>query len=154
MSVPRFSRTLFAKLSAIVPLAMMASTPARAAGKSHKIAIQVSENDKTIMNLALNNIVNISQFYSESGDMVTMELVAYGPGLHILRADDSPVKDRLHSIKTSIPDVTFSACHNTMEGMEKAEGHPIQIVADARIVPAGVVRLAELQEQGYSYIKP
>lgn len=154
MSVPRFSRTFFAKLGAIVPLGMLASAPAGATGKSHKIAIQVSENDKTIMNLALNNIVNMSQFYSEAGDLVTMELVAYGPGLNMLRVDTSPVKERLHSIKTSIPDITFSACKNTMEGMQKAEGHPIQIVADARIVPAGVVRLTELQEQGYSYIKP
>jgi hypothetical protein len=38
--------------------------------------------------------------------------------------------------------------------MEKTEGHPIVIVPEARVVPAGVVRLVELQEQGYVYIKP
>jgi intracellular sulfur oxidation DsrE/DsrF family protein len=38
--------------------------------------------------------------------------------------------------------------------MEKAEGHPVQIISQASVVPAGVVRLSELQEQGWSYIRP
>ena len=155
MSVHRISRSFFARFGGIVPVALLAgAAPANADMKTHKIAIQVSENDTGTMNLALNNVANLAQYYSGNGQLWSIEVVAYGPGLHMLRADDSPVRDRLHAIKQSINDVTFSACANTMKGMEKAEGHPIAIVADARIVPAGVVRLAELQEQGYSYIKP
>ena len=155
MSVPRISRSFFARFGGIIPVAMLAeASPAKADIKAHKIAIQVSENNPATMNLALNNVANLAQYYSENGQLWSIEVVAYGPGLHMLRADDSPVKDRLHSIKQSINDITFSACANTMKGMEKAEGHPIAIVNDARIVPAGVVRLAELQERGYSYIKP
>lgn len=155
MSVPRISRSFFARFGGIAPVAMLAAAaPAQADIKAHKIAIQVSENNAATMNLALNNVANLAQYYSENGQLWSIEVVAYGPGLHMLRADDSPVKERLHLIKQSINDVTFSACANTLKGMEKAEGHPIAIVDDARIVPAGVVRLAELQEQGYSYIKP
>jgi hypothetical protein len=50
--------------------------------------------------------------------------------------------------------VAFSACGNTKKGMEKAEGHAIDIIPEATIVPAGIVRLTELQEQGWSYIRP
>jgi hypothetical protein len=50
--------------------------------------------------------------------------------------------------------VTYSACHNTMTKMEKKEGHAIPIVSEARVVPAGVVRLTELQEEGWAYIRP
>jgi intracellular sulfur oxidation DsrE/DsrF family protein len=50
--------------------------------------------------------------------------------------------------------VKFSACNNTKHGMEKKEGHPITIVPQASLVPSGVVRLSELQEQGWTYIKP
>jgi uncharacterized protein len=50
--------------------------------------------------------------------------------------------------------IQFSACHNTMQNMEKAEGHPIEIVSDATVIPSGVVHLNELQEQGWSYVKP
>ena len=38
--------------------------------------------------------------------------------------------------------------------MEKAEGHAIPIVPEAKVVIAGVVRLTELQEQGWTYIRP
>jgi intracellular sulfur oxidation DsrE/DsrF family protein len=38
--------------------------------------------------------------------------------------------------------------------MEKAEGKPVPIIAEATIVPAGVVRLVELQEEGFKYVKP
>jgi hypothetical protein len=38
--------------------------------------------------------------------------------------------------------------------MEKKEGHAVKIVSEARMVPAGVVRLTELQEEGWSYIRP
>ena len=88
------------------------------------------------------------------GDQAEIEVVAYGPGLHMLREDTSPVKERLKSMKASIPDLTFTACGNTMENMEKAEGKKIEIVPQAGVVQAGIVRLTELQEQGWTYIRP
>jgi intracellular sulfur oxidation DsrE/DsrF family protein len=50
--------------------------------------------------------------------------------------------------------VQFSACNNTKQGMEKTEGKAISVVSDATIVPSGVVRIMELQEQGWSYVRP
>jgi intracellular sulfur oxidation DsrE/DsrF family protein len=38
--------------------------------------------------------------------------------------------------------------------MEKTEGKAISVVSDATIVPSGVVRIMELQEQGWSYVRP
>jgi uncharacterized protein len=109
-----------------------------------------------MMNLVLNNVSNLLKYYHSKGEEAQVEVVAYGPGLNMLRDDKSPVKDRLKRIKEgSFPSkVQFSACHNTMMGMEKKEGHPIPIVSEATIVPSGVVRLTELQEQGWSYIRP
>jgi intracellular sulfur oxidation DsrE/DsrF family protein len=154
MSVRRISRFLFAGLGGAVPLALAKAGPAAAAIVTHKIAMQVSENDPAKMNLTLNNVVNLATYYSGAGQLYTIEVVAYGPGLNMLRADTSPVKARLTEIKQSITDLTFSACDNTLKKMEKAEGRAIAIVPEARIVPAGVVRLTELQEEKYAYIKP
>jgi uncharacterized protein len=74
----------------------------------------------------------------------------------MLRDDTSPVKDRIKQLaELAYPStLRFSACDNTKQGMEKREGHAITIVPQATIVPAGVVRIMELQEQGYSYVKP
>ncbi|HUN51844.1 MAG TPA: hypothetical protein VMU42_12030 [Candidatus Sulfotelmatobacter sp.] len=122
--------------------------------RRHSVAFHVDVNDPALMTMALHNVSNLASFYSGKGDEVAIELVAYGPGLHMLRADTSPVKAEIKSIAESIPGTVFSACHNTRAAMAKREGKEIPLLPQAREVPAGVVRLVELQEQGWSYVKP
>jgi uncharacterized protein len=129
---------------------------AHADSVKHRIVIQVDQNDPEVMNLALNNARNVIDAYRAKNEDVNVEVVAYGPGLNMLRDDTSPVKDRIKELaEVSFPsNITFSACNNTKQGMEKREGHPITIIPQAHLVPAGVVRIMELEEQGYSYVKP
>ena len=108
------------------------------------------------MNLALNNVTNVIEYYRGKGEDVNVDIVTYGPGLNMLRADTSPVQDRIKRLKDlAFPSkIQFSACNVTKEGMEKKEGHPIKVLSEAVIVPSGMVRLMELQEQGWSYVRP
>jgi intracellular sulfur oxidation DsrE/DsrF family protein len=124
--------------------------------RSHRVSIQVDQNDPQVMNLALNNATNVIEYYRAKNEDVEVDIVTYGPGLHMLREDTSPVKDRIKRLKDlAFPGkIQFSACNNTKQGMEKAEGHAIPVLSDATIVPSGVVRLMELQEQGWSYVRP
>jgi intracellular sulfur oxidation DsrE/DsrF family protein len=124
--------------------------------KPHRVAIQVDQNDPQVMNLALNNATNVIEYYRAKNEDVDVDIVTYGPGLHMLRSDTSPVQDRIKRLKDmAFPGkIQFSACNNTKQGMEKAEGHEISILPDATLVPSGVVRLMELQEQGWSYVRP
>ena len=126
------------------------------APKAHNLVLQVDQNDPAVMNLALNNATNVIEYYRAKGEEVNVDIVAYGPGLNMLRADTSPVKDRVKNLKElAFPSkIQFSACNNTKEGMEKKEGHPISVLAEATIVPSGVVRLMELQQLGWSYVRP
>ena len=122
--------------------------------KVHRVAIQVDSKDPAVMNLALNNAANVARDFSGRGQQVEIQIVAYGPGLHMLRDDTSPVKARLKSMSESMPNLTFDACANTRRGMQKAEGKDIPLVPQAKVVPSGVVHLVELQEAGWSYIRP
>jgi len=54
----------------------------------------------------------------------------------------------------STPEVSFKACGNTQEKMQKAESKHIPIVQQAEVVKSGVVRVMELQEKGWTYVKP
>jgi uncharacterized protein len=123
--------------------------------RPHRIVIQVDQNDPAVMNLALNNATNAIDYYRAKQQDVQVDLVTYGPGLHMLRDDTSPVKDRIKQLKDyAFPSaVQFSACTNTKENMEKKEGKPVGIVSEAVLVPSGVVHLMELQEQGWSYVR-
>lgn len=145
--------------SAVVAVGLLvASAVAGAAAepKLHRVAIQVDQNDAEVMNLALNNATNIMEQYKSKGETVQVEIVTYGPGLHMLRADTSPVKDRIKQIvDASFPsELKLAACNNTKEGMEKREGRAISMIPEAGLVPSGAVRLIELQEDGWSYLRP
>lgn len=120
----------------------------------HKVAIQVDENNAAVMNLALNNAKNIIDYYKSKNETVAVEIVTYGPGLHMLRTDTSPVKDRIAPMALENPNLTFIGCANTQANQSKAEGKPVTLISEAKMSPSGVVRLMELQKQGYAYIRP
>lgn len=147
-------KKIFGILFGLMILVLSPQNGQAAEKKVHNVAMQVDVNDPAVMNLTLNNVANIAQHYSATGEEFHIEVVTYGPGLHMLRDDTSPVKARIKSISESVPEVAFSACGNTRRAMQKAEGKEIPIIPQAKVVPAGVVRLMELQENGWSYIRP
>jgi hypothetical protein len=122
--------------------------------KDHGLILQVNTNDPAAMNLALNNAMNVTQYYKDLGEKVKIEVVAFGPGLHMLREDTSPVKARIETMALSTPEISFKACGNTQENMHKAENREIPIIPQAQVVKSGVVRVMQLEEQGWTYVKP
>ena len=132
----------------------IAATPPCFAKEPVKIALQISDNNAEKMNSTLNVAANLSRYYSEKGEEVQIEIVAFIAGLHMLREDTSPVKARLKSFKQSLPNVVFRACKNTLDGMAKKEGKVPPLVDNAHLVPAGVVKLVELSKEGYTIIRP
>ncbi|HZL32106.1 MAG TPA: hypothetical protein VFC54_13755 [Pseudolabrys sp.] len=148
MSMKR--RALFATLL-LLPLAF---SGAQAAEKHHRLALQISDNDPAKMNAVLNVAANVSKYYSEKGDEAEIQIVAFNAGLNMLRQDKSPVLVRLKSFKQGMPNVAFMACENTLDAMTRKEGKEPPLVENATKVPAGVVTLMELAEQGWTVIRP
>jgi intracellular sulfur oxidation DsrE/DsrF family protein len=114
----------------------------------HRVVMHLNSGDEKVQRGALNNIRNL---YQEVGrEHLLVELVVHGAGLPLLTKKDSTLAPELAQLKTAY-DVEFTACSNTM----KAQGLTRADLLDQvdRTVPA-MVRLMELQEQGWSYIKP
>jgi intracellular sulfur oxidation DsrE/DsrF family protein len=135
---------LFILLASCLPLKTFAGSDA-----PHKIVIQVSTDDPRTQKIALNNAVNLQKHYGI--DEVTIEIVAYGPGLAMLTKKGAQT-DRIESLAMS--DITFSACGNTMAAVHKKSGSMPVLLEGVNQVPAGVARIMELQEQGYAYVRP
>jgi uncharacterized protein len=142
-------RTLFAALL-LLPLACAPAV----AMERHRLALQISDNDPVKMNAVLNVAANVSKYYSDKGEEIDIQIVAFNAGLHMLRDDTSPVKPRLNSFKQGMPNVSFIACENTLEAMTRNEGKEPPLVENAQRVKAGVVTLIELGEQGWTIIRP
>ena len=147
-------RSIFGVLAAALASAPAIQRAAAGETKVHRLAIHVDQKEPAIMNLALNNARNVYEHYSELGEEVAIEIVAYNLGLHMLRDDTSPVKEKIAALRAKVKNVTFAACNNTKRAMEKAEGKEVPLIPEATIVPSGVVRLLELQEQGWAYVRP
>ena len=137
----------------IVALLALLVVPAQA-GEPHKLALQISDNTPEKMNAVLNVAANVSKYYSDKGQEVEIQIVAFNAGLHMLRDDTSPVKPRLQSFKQSMPNVSFIACDNTLHSMTRNEGKEPPLVENAEHVEAGVVRLIELSEKGWTIVRP
>lgn len=130
-----------------VTMALMFSSVVSA--EQQKVVIQVSSDDPATQRLAINNAVNIQNGLGM--DNVVVELVAYGPGLSLLTSKSTQA-DRVSSL--AMQDIVFSACGNTMKAVEKKTGNKPQLIEGVKVVPAGVLRIMELQQQGYAYIRP
>ncbi|HBK08761.1 MAG TPA: hypothetical protein DDZ81_23380 [Acetobacteraceae bacterium] len=139
-------------------LAATAASGAKAAEatKPHRMSFHIVSADPVMMNVVLHNIAAAAEYYAARNETVAIELVANGPGYVMMRADKSPVAALITETHAKFPFVVFSACQNSRKAMAKAEGKAVQDipeVPEATDVPAGVVRLNELQEQGWTYIR-
>ena len=133
----------------IIAIFSLTSSAVLATSEPHKLVIQVSTNDPLTHKIALNNAVNLQKHFGM--DNIIVEIVAYGPGLNLL-TPKSKEASRVKSL--AMQDIKFSACGNTMKKMEKKSGKPVALTEGVDTVPAGVVRIMELQQEGYAYIRP
>lgn len=120
----------------------------------HHLALQISDDDPVKMNAVLNVAANVSKYYSDKGEEIEIEVVAFNAGINMLRTDKSPVLERLKSFKQGMPNVAFKACQNTLDTIARHDGKEPPIVDNAERVTAGVVRLIELQEKGWTIVRP
>ena len=122
---------------------------ASADGAKHKLVIQVSTDDPRTQKIAMNNAVNLQKLYGL--DNVDIEIVAYGPGLGLM-TKKSQYASRVKSL--AMQDIKFTAGMNTMNKIKAKKGHLPALTEGVTTTKAGVSRIMELQEQGYSYIRP
>ena len=144
-----FKTNLKALATGVLLICAMAPMTSFADAKHHKLVIQVSSGDALTQKIALNNAVNVQK--SLGMDNVDIEIVAYGPGLSIMTAK-SKEATRVKSLATQ--NIKFSACGNTIKAIKKKTGKEPKLTEGVHVVPGGIVRIMELQEQGYSYVRP
>ncbi len=115
-------------------------------GPPKGVVIQVSEADPAKWELALINARNVRKVYGNTG--VGVEIVAYGPGLKMLRNDSSVASSleeaRRNGVKLLACGNSMAMTHTTRDKLSPAVG----------VVPAGIVEIMERQQEGYAYVRP
>lgn len=110
------------------------------------IVIQISDDSPKTWNQALNVVRNLQKAYGK--DKVVIEVIAFGNGIGILKAD-SPLANRIDDTIASGAHVY--ACENTMEGRKLNKD---DMNAKISYVPAGIIEIIEKQKAGWSVVRP
>ncbi len=126
-------------------LAYVAPAQAQQAPRA-RVVMQVSDNDPAKWNLALNNAKNVQADLGAAN--VDIEIVAYGPGIGMLKAD-SIVANRVGDAMSA--GVRVVACENTLVNQKISKD---DMLPKIDYVAAGVVELMQKQQQGWAYIRP
>lgn len=155
-SIRRNATVLSAALAVCLALAVPAPGYAASQAKAmpgasemsqkQKVILQVSDADPKKWNLALNNAKNVQEDLGK--DKVDIEIVAYGPGIGMLKVD-STVGNRINDAVAA--GVNVVACENTMRNTKLTKD---DMLGGIGYVKAGVVELMQKQQQGYAYIRP
>jgi intracellular sulfur oxidation DsrE/DsrF family protein len=115
----------------------------------HKIVLQLSDSDPKKQGLVISVANNLMKFYDP--DKVAIEVVAFGPGIDLLRPDNENRK-RIESLVAQ--GARFDICLNTVETIERESGKRPEFIAAATPVQVGVAQILLLTENGYTLVRP
>ncbi|UGA46042.1 hypothetical protein [Bradyrhizobium quebecense] len=146
-------RGLFRGLLAAAFIVTSLAAPSRAA-ESHRLALQISDDDPVKMRAVLDVAANVSRHYSGQGEDVEIVVVAFNGGLDMLLEDRSPVKERLVNFLKSMPNVSFIACGNTLETLAVKEGKRPPLIEGISVTQVGVAMLMDLAEKNWTIVRP
>jgi intracellular sulfur oxidation DsrE/DsrF family protein len=133
----------------LLPLMLALGTGIALAEDKLRVVYHVADEDK--VGFALNNIKNHLAGVG-GGDKVELVLVSHGPA--VKQFNDIEAVDRVRSgiADLQAQGVTFEACANTLEALDM---EPDELLPGFKIAEqGGVTRIAQLQSQGYAYIRP
>ena len=111
-----------------------------------RLVIQVSDAEPGKWRLALNNARNVQQDLGAAN--VEVEIVAYGPGIGMLKLDSEASGGVSQAMKEGVKVV---ACENTMRNQKIARG---DMLGGIGYVSAGVVEIMQKQREGWAYLRP
>ena len=140
------NRVISAVLSGVVLVGLLSAPIAALAEGKSKMVIQVSDNDPKKWELAVGNAKNIQKDMGKEN--VDLEIVAYGPGINMLKADSKADKGVAEIVNSGVKVV---ACQNTMSKEKLSKEDMLSTVG---YVPSGAVEIMKKQEQGYAYLRP
>src|SRR6202167_5844391 len=142
-------RSLLQLACAIMPMSILTTRAEAATPDQAKVAYHLSDLDK--VDFVLGNIRN---HYDGMGgpDKVAIALVVHGPALKAFHTAEATPDMAQRTAALAKSGLQLNACINTMRAtnITLTDLLPGFVVADK----GAVVRLAELQGQGFAYLRP
>ncbi|NOQ89677.1 MAG: hypothetical protein GQ549_01885 [Gammaproteobacteria bacterium] len=132
-------------------LTFLLLVPGLSYAADRKMVIQVNSKDVTTQKMALNSAKNLKKLLGKNS--VDVEVVVYGRGITLLKSSGRSA-EKIQSLMTDYG-VNVSVCNGALKAYAKRHGgQGLEIIKGVSRVPTGALRILELQEQGYAYLRP
>lgn len=132
-------------------LAILMLVPSLSYAAERKMVIQVNSKDAVVQKMALNSAKNLKRMIGK--DAIDIEIVVYGPGLSLIESRGRAA-DKVKILMADY-DVKVSVCNGALKAYAKRRGgQELETIKGVSRVPTGALRILELQEQGYAYLRP
>jgi hypothetical protein len=122
-------------------------------GATSRVVFHISNDDLAVADELFDQVEFVLQEYAASGRPIRVEVVANNQGLRLFQQGRTLFEKRIADLDSRYQNITFAACGNTMERIQKETGETIEILPQAVIIRSGISFVARRQKQGWSYIK-
>ncbi|MEK6202026.1 MAG: DsrE family protein [Desulfobulbaceae bacterium] len=114
----------------------------------YKAVFHVDQKDDQVFTLALNNVNNLlNAIPGQEHDLIVL---LNGPAVRLAaREDAAAFLEMIQGL--AVQGVRFQVCENALKRFEVSRD---SLIGECEVIPAGIVGLIELQNQGFAYIKP
>ncbi len=120
--------------------------------KEGKVLVHVSSAGREALSAAVDEIEDLLRDARASKRRLQVEVVANGPGLDLLRADDAALAGRLANLRRQYPELGFVACNQTIE-RRRAAGRPVELLAGTVVAPSALHEVVERLRAGWIYVR-
>lgn len=142
------------RLLPVLAMLIAVASPATAADGPRRLVVHIDSPDPKFMAMGLHNAENVAKAIHDQGGDVTIEIVANGPAAAMFVDSLSPVKDDIKHLHATWPKMALSICAISLAKLQADSKQTLTVIPEAHPVPSGALRVMELQEQHWSYLKP
>ncbi len=118
-----------------------------------KVLFHVSDNDMAHLKTVLDEVENLMKFYRRTHQKARVEVIINGSGLGLVMAGVSPFPVRIQRMQKEYLDLTFVACQNTIDRVQRENGVTARLLPGVVVIDSGVAQIMRRQHQGWAYIQ-
>lgn len=119
--------------------------------KTEKILLHISSTDEARVEAVLQKAEALLRNAQQTHSELRMEIVANSEGLNILRKG-SPYAEEISTLSKQYHNLQFLACGIAKKTAALKEGKPIELLPEAKDIPAALDEILSRLKQGWTYV--